>query len=140
MLDANGKQIKPAGKRPHATTHEKGAAVDMYLDGLSYRRVARNMEQYFGRETSPASVYNWVRELSGTAGEILRPMKVDTGREWAADEMMVNVGGQRSCSILLGETTSPGLCFLPACTAPTPAFPPRQQSGHRQRIYGKNSR
>ncbi len=95
MLDANGKPIKPAGKRPHATPHERGAAVDMYFDGLSYRRVARNMEQYFGRETNPATVYRWVKELSGTADEILRPMKVDTGREWVADEMVVNVGGQK---------------------------------------------
>ena len=95
MLDANGKQIKPAGKRPHATPHEKGAAVDMYFDGLSYRRVARNMEQYFDRKTEPKTVYRWVRELSGTADEILRPMKVNTGREWVADEMMVNVGGEK---------------------------------------------
>ncbi len=95
MLDANGKQIKPAGKRPHATPHEKGAAVDMYFDGLSYRRVARNMEQYFGRETSQMAVYRWVRELTATADDVLRPVKVDTGREWVADEMVVNVGGQK---------------------------------------------
>ncbi len=95
MLDANGKQIRPEGKHPHATPHERGAAVDMYFDGLSYRRVARNMEQYFGRKTDPMTVYRWVRELSGTADEILRPMKVDTGREWVADEMVVNVGGQK---------------------------------------------
>ena len=53
VLDDNGKPIKAEGKQLHATPHEKGAAVDMYFDGLSYRRVARNMEQYFGRETNP---------------------------------------------------------------------------------------
>ena len=95
IVDANGKPVKPEGKRPHATPHEKGAAVDMYFDGLSYRRVARNMEQYFGRETSPMAVYRWVRELSGTADDVLRSQKVNTGREWVADEMMVNVGGQK---------------------------------------------
>ena len=95
MLDANGKQIRPEGKRPHATPHEKGAAVDMYFDGLSYRRVARNMEQYFGRKTEPKTVYRWVRELTGTADDVLRPQKVHTGREWVADEMVVNVGGQK---------------------------------------------
>lgn len=95
VLDANGKQIREEGKRQHATPHEKGAAVDMYFDGLSYRRVARNMEQYFGRKTEPKTVYRWVRELTGTADDILRPQKVHTGREWVADEMMVNVGGQK---------------------------------------------
>ena len=95
IVDANGKPVKPEGKRPHATPHEKGAAVDMYFDGLSYRRVARNMGEYFGRETTPMTVYRWVRELSGKADDVLRRMKVHTGREWVADEMVVNVGGQK---------------------------------------------
>ena len=95
VVDANGKPVKPEGKRPHATPHEKGAAVDMYFDGLSYRRVAGNMETYFGRQTDPTSVYNWVRESTGKAEEILRPMKVNTGPTWVADEMVVNVGGEK---------------------------------------------
>ena len=94
ILDADGRPIKPEGKHPHATPHEKGAAVDMYFDGLSYRRIARNMEQYFGRETNPATVYRWVRELTVKADDVLKPMKVDTGREWVADEMVVKVGGR----------------------------------------------
>ena len=95
VVDANGKPVKPEGKRPHATPHEKGAAVDMYFDGLSYRRIAGNMEQYFGRETDPMTVYRWVRESTGKADEILRPMKVNTGPTWVADEMVVNVGGEK---------------------------------------------
>ncbi len=94
LLDASGKQVRPEGKHAHATPHEKGSAVDMYFDGHSYRQVARNMEQYFGRKTNPQTVYRWVHELSGTADEILRPMKVNTGKEWVADEMVVKVGGK----------------------------------------------
>ena len=56
-LDDKGAPVKPAGKRLHATPHERGAAVDMYYDGVSYRRTAENIGQYFGRETSPGSVY-----------------------------------------------------------------------------------
>ena len=61
--------------RPHRgathwlNPHEKGAAVEMYFDGLSYRRTAGNMEpiQFFGRETNTATVYRmgvyaWVRD------------------------------------------------------------------------------
>ena len=95
ILDANGKPVKPEGRRPHATPHEKGSAVDMYFDGLSYRRIAGNMEQYFGRETDAATVYRWVRESTGKADEILRPMKVNAGPTWVADEMVVNVGGEK---------------------------------------------
>ena len=55
-------------------------------------RTAENMEKYFGRETGQMSVCRWVRELSGKSDEILRPMKVNTGDSWVADEMVVNVG------------------------------------------------
>ena len=69
QIDARGKQVKPApaGKYRQATPHEKGAAVEMYFDGLSYRRTAGNMDQFFGRETTGASVYGWVRDLSKKA-------------------------------------------------------------------------
>ena len=97
-VDASGKPVKPDGKHPQATPHEKGAAVDMYYEGLSYRRTAENMEQYFGGETGTTSVYCWVRELSAKADEILRPMKVTTGDSWVADEM---VGYCRICWVVL---------------------------------------
>ncbi len=48
----------------HATPHEKGAAADLYFDRLSYRRIAGNMDQYFGRETGSTGVYRRVRELT----------------------------------------------------------------------------
>ena len=94
MLDANGKPVKPPGPHAHATPHEKGAAVDLYFDGLSYRRTADNMEQYFDRETNTATVYRWVRDLSKKADDVLRLMKVDAGRVWVADEVVVRVGGK----------------------------------------------
>ena len=74
--------------------HEKGAAVEMYFDGLSYRRTAGNMDQFFRRETEQMNIYRWVRDLSKKADEVLRPMKVDTGRVWVADEVVVRVGGK----------------------------------------------
>ena len=52
------------------------------------------MDQFFGRETTGASVYGWVRDLSKKADDVLRPMKVDTGRVWVADEVAVKVGGK----------------------------------------------
>ena len=75
MLDANGKPVKPHGKHPQATPHEKGVAVDLYFDGLSYRRTVENMEQYFGRDTTQISVYGRVRDLTKKADEIPAPDK-----------------------------------------------------------------
>ena len=95
VLDENGKPVKPKGRHLHATPHEKEAAVDMYFDGLSYRRTAENIGQYFDRKTNPATVYRWVRELTEKAEAIVRPMKVATGDAWVADELVVNVGGHK---------------------------------------------
>ena len=95
QLDARGKPINPPnGQYRQATPHEKGAAVEMYFDGLSYRQTAGNMDQFFGRPTNQMSVYAWVRDLSKKADDVLRPMKVDTGRVWVADEVAIKVGGK----------------------------------------------
>ena len=93
-IDARGKPVKPPGPHAQATPHEKGAAVEMYFDGLSYRQTAGNMDQFFGRETTQVSVYRWVRDLSKKADDVLRPMKVDAGRVRVADEVVVRVGGK----------------------------------------------
>ena len=94
QLDARGKPIKPPNSQcRHATPHEKGAAVDMYFDGVSYRKAAQNMEQYFGRETTQVSIYRWVRELTAKADLALNPIKVNAGNVWVADEVVINVGG-----------------------------------------------
>ena len=97
QIDARGKPVKPApaGKYRQATPHEKGAAVEMYFDGLSYRKTAGNMDQFFGQDTDPTAVYRWVRDLSKKADDVLRPMKVDTGNVCVADEVAVKVGGKR---------------------------------------------
>ena len=50
------------------------------------------MDQFFGRDTDPTAVYRWVRDLSKKADDVLRPMKVDAGRVWVADEVVVRIG------------------------------------------------
>ena len=67
----------------------------MYFDGVSYRKTAQNMQQYFGRKTGSTSIYRWVRELTEKADSALKPMKFRTGDVWVADEMAINVGGQK---------------------------------------------
>ena len=51
----------PAGRR----------RVDMYFDGLSYRRTAENIGEYFGRSANVATVYRWVQEQTKRASKAL---------------------------------------------------------------------
>ena len=82
-------------RRPHATPQQVGAAVDMYYDGLSYRRTAENVGSYFGRPTGAASVYRWCRDLARKAGAAASDYRLPTGDEWVADEIAVKVGGKQ---------------------------------------------
>ena len=67
----------------------------MYFDGLSYRRVAENIGDYFGRPTNASTVYRWVQEHSQRAAELVSDFKVKAGDEWVADEIAVKVGGKQ---------------------------------------------
>lgn len=79
----------------HATPQQVGAAVDMYFDGLSYRRIADNMDDYFDRETNAASIFRWTRQLTERAKDRLSESPIPTGEEWVADELAVKVGGKQ---------------------------------------------
>ena len=67
----------------------------MYFDGLSYRRTAENIGDYFHRPTNAATVYRWVKEQTAKAKDVVEENKVDTGPEWVADELQVRLGGQK---------------------------------------------
>ena len=81
--------------RRHAMPHEVGAGVDMYFDGLSYRRVADNIGEYFHQPTTPMTILNWVRHLTDKARDMTADVKAHTGPEWVADEMQVRVGSEK---------------------------------------------
>ena len=127
QLDDRGKPIYPRnGQRRHGTPHEKGATVEMYFDGVSYRKTAQNMKQYFGRETNPSTIYRWVRELTEKANSAVKPMKVDAGAVWVADEVALKVGGKNywlfnvmdsDSRFLLAAYLSPTRTVLAAATA-----------------------
>ena len=51
----------------------------MYFDGLSYRRVAENVEEYFGRKTNPATVIRWVHDFADRAHEIVSGFRCISG-------------------------------------------------------------
>lgn len=92
---SSGADIVTDDSRKRATPRMIGAAVDMYFDGHSYRQTAENVEDYFGKPTTAKTVYNWNRELTATAKDILSDSEIPTGEEWVADELAVNVGGKQ---------------------------------------------
>ena len=88
--------LQPGEKRRgHAPPQLVGLALDMYFDGLSYRRTAEKLGEHFGQDTNPATVFRWVQEYSKRAADVVSSQKVPTGSEWVADEVAVKVGGKQ---------------------------------------------
>ena len=72
-----------------------GTAVDMYYDGVSYKRTAENVAAAFDvKEPSKQTIYNWVHDYSAALADATKGLKPNVGNTWVADEMMVNVGGR----------------------------------------------
>ena len=73
-----------------------GAAVDMYLSGMSYKQIAELIGRNFDLpEPSKATIYRWVQEYGDFAVEGLSEQVPETSGHWVADEMQLKVGGQR---------------------------------------------
>ena len=113
------RQAKPRRGRPpkpSAPARVVGAALDMYFDGLSYRRTAENLGEYFDKPTDAATVYRWVQKYSTRAKAVTDDLKLRTGSEWVADELAVKVGGKQywlfnvmdsASRVILGAYLSP---------------------------------
>ena len=73
-----------------------GAAVRMYYGGMSYKQIAETLATtYDVPEPSKQSVYAWVKKYTADAVKEMAEHPAQTGPEWVADEMMLDVGGQK---------------------------------------------
>lgn len=72
-----------------------GAALSMYFDGLSFKRIAENLSDMFDiPEPSKATIFEWVSDYTELAKQEMQSTKAHTGPEWVADEMFLKVGGK----------------------------------------------
>ena len=90
---ANG---MPTGRRVPA--EQLGMAVRMFYSGMSYKQIAESMADAFDiPEPSKSSIYDWVMDYTDRAVKTMRnpQFKAQVGDSWVADEMMVQVGGEK---------------------------------------------
>ena len=73
-----------------------GSAIRDFYYGISYKKIAEGIEKVYDiSEPSKATVYEWVRDYTDTAIEELKAHKAQTSGHWVADEMYIDVGGQK---------------------------------------------
>ena len=73
-----------------------GAAIRLFYSGTSYKQIGENMADMFDMpEPSKQTIYAWVKEYTDVAIERMDDHKAETGGDWVADEMLVDVGGEQ---------------------------------------------
>ena len=89
---ANG---KATGRRMDAEM--MGSAIRDFYTGKSYKQIAEGLrDEYDIPEPSKATIYEWVRDFTDEAAAEMENHKATTGDHWVADELMVDVGGQKA--------------------------------------------
>ena len=74
-----------------------GADIRDYYMGLSYKQIGEGMAaRYDFPEPSKATIYEWVRDFTDKAVEEMANHKATTGDNWVADEMRVDVVGEKA--------------------------------------------
>ena len=88
---ANG---KPTGRRMDSEVI--GAAIRDFYMGMSYKQIAEAMaDRHDIPEPSKATIYEWVRDFTDAAAQEMENHKAETSGHWVADEMYVDVGGEK---------------------------------------------
>ena len=85
---------KPEGRRVPA--EQMGMAVRMFYSGMSYKQIAETISDAFNiPEPSKSTIYDWVQDCTKQAVREMRDHPAQVGSRWVADEMQVQVGGEK---------------------------------------------
>ena len=75
---------------------QMGMAIRLFYSGMSYKQIGETMADAFDiPEPSKATLYEWARDYTDRAMAVMQDYPAQVGDEWVADEMMVDVGGQK---------------------------------------------
>lgn len=71
-------------------------ALDLYFEGLSVRKVSRQLRRIFGVEVDPSSIWNWIQKYSRLVKAYVDTLQAENlGGEWHADETQIVSKGER---------------------------------------------
>jgi len=69
-------------------------ALSMYFEGLSVRKVSRQLEQVFGEKVDQTTVWRWVLKYSKLVSEYTKTLSPHVGTQWHHDETVIRCEGQ----------------------------------------------
>ena len=109
-----GRRFVDNGNLPRMRTKTEiiAFALDLYFEGLSVRKVQRQIKKIFGVKASQVAIHNWITKYSRLVKEFLTQFKFELGDTWHCDETAIKVKGeQRWFWEIIDEETR----FMVAC-------------------------
>lgn len=103
---ANGKQrykCKDCGKifidndnftRMRTQKHIISVAMDLYFEGMSVRKIQRQIAYIFKVKVSQVSIYKWITKYSQLTKEYVDTLQADLGHIWHVDETVIKIKGK----------------------------------------------
>lgn len=92
-----GKQFIDNDNFTHMRTqkHIIGFAMDLYFDGMSVRKIQRQIAYLFKVKVSQVAIHKWITKYSLLTKEYVDTLKADLGDIWHTDETAIKVKGQQ---------------------------------------------
>ena len=91
-----GKRFMDNGNLPRMYTNKHAivTAMSMYFEGLSVRKVSRQLESIYGERVSQVAIWKWVRKYSTLVGEYVKTLSPQIGGKWHHDETVIRCEAQ----------------------------------------------
>jgi len=91
-----GKRFTESDSLPkmRVNKHAIVTALSMYFEGLSTRKVSRQLESIYGEKVSQVTVWKWVRKYSILVGEYVKTLSPQIGGRWHHDETVIRCEAQ----------------------------------------------
>lgn len=75
--------------------HVIAVAMDLYFDGMSVRKVQRQITYIFKVKVSQVTIYKWIIKYSKLVKEYVDTLKVELGDVWHTDETVIKIKGKQ---------------------------------------------
>lgn len=80
--------------RMKVNKHAIVTALSLYFEGLSARKVSRQLESIFGEKVSQMTIWNWVQKYSKLVSAYTKTLSPHLGVNWHHDETVIRCRGQ----------------------------------------------
>jgi transposase-like protein len=98
-------------ERMRSKKHVIAVVMDLYFDGMSVRKIQRQIAYIFKVDISQVTIHNWITKYSELVKEYIDSLTLEFGDEWHVDETAIKVKGEQKWfwEIIDEETRSQGI-------------------------------